>query len=244
MKNLKKGFLILLLSFFLISLVSSCGEIQQKDVPIRLTFPSNESSMNITVEYANRSGYWVDNQPMTQSGKSFYYDFLNTSDLGTYKYFACDNTGSCDYQCSFKVNYSGKEITIGEAVLYLVFILFFTLLFIALLILIGKLPSKNGKDSDGMVIKIYKVRYWRMALIGLTYPFGILIFNLILSLGMHFDSLGNFYGTISGIFPILLYLILPWVICIVGWVVIAMIKDLNLKNSFDFKMRSRRKWQR
>lgn len=106
---MKKIMITLFLSVMFISLITACGEPIKQGEPVRLIFPSNATSLNITVEFVNQSGYWIDNQAMTKSGYSFYYDFYNTTDLGLLKYFACDDVGDCDYSCSKEITPSGKS---------------------------------------------------------------------------------------------------------------------------------------
>ena len=63
---MKKILLTFILGIFLISFISACGESVVVREPVRLIFQSNETQLNITVEYVNQSGFWVDNSIMVR----------------------------------------------------------------------------------------------------------------------------------------------------------------------------------
>ncbi len=190
---MRKILLTIILGIFLISFISACGEAVKAGDPTRLIFQSNETQLNITVEYVNQSGFWVDNSPMVQSGKTFFIDFNETDEVGLLRYFACDDIGNCDYTCDKEITPTGKLLTeanskllIGSFIILIVTTIFFLVF---------------GIFTQNRPFKIFFVSLSALLMVG-TLGFSVSVFQQM------FGTLGNIVETYGRVFILLTTLII------------------------------------
>ncbi len=165
---MKKILLILILSMFLISLVSaedvSIGTVKQGDT-IQLTqLCSNCTYVNITqVQFPNKSFAFQEQFWMNKSGENYNYTWSNTNTVGDYIYTTCGdyNTINTCQNVHFEVTYSGLNFGIGQAIIYI--ILFAMLLFTFFITLFGinQLPKYNQQDDEGRILSVTYLKYLR-----------------------------------------------------------------------------------
>ena len=101
-----------------------------------------------------------------------------------------------------------------------------------MLFLIYTLPSKNEKDEyKGFVIRIVKLKYLRMVLIGIIYPCIIIILNLLNGIAINFVNLNIFAGTIGFLFLTMLRLAWIYTFIIMLWIGYNVLRDTHLKKA-------------
>lgn len=97
---------------------------------------------------------------------SWYYDFCNTSYVGTYTIVAQGDNGDLNdigfYQ--FVITPNGEQISTGQSVAYIIF--FFVLISLMLVVpfIINKLPAMNTRDEEGKIIQVNYLKYLRSSL--------------------------------------------------------------------------------
>ena len=228
---------------FLISLVSASNFIFKKGDSIDLSLPAYDryktpldsaSNCEITIKYPN-SSIMIASQSMTyeNSDKQFHYDIDSkyTSILGEYPVETrCTNTvdyGSAIY--SYEITPTGTSLGTGESILYIILTLAFLLLFFLFLYFAIATPYKNETNEKGAVIKITKLKYFKLLFIVLTYLFFILFLNILIGISTNFVSLTIFSGIIGFIFTILINLSYPFGIIILVIAFFEIVRDANIQ---------------
>lgn len=114
---------------------ASLGTFKQNDC-VNIIVPLNASVVTLTNvnNPAPNSSTIISNQAMSGSNNFFNYTFCNTTNMGTYTYGYCDQSGNC-YGNDFIINGSGQNVSqsqiifiiIGIVVLLIVVLFFFIL---------------------------------------------------------------------------------------------------------------------
>lgn len=224
----KNILLTIILGIFILTLVQANLGTYQLDKCVNIKTILNATQVNIsTISYPN-STMIILNQPMDKNSNTFNYTFCSNSVIGTYIYDYNDNNGNV-FVNSYKITPSGKETDISQAILYTVFLFIILLLDLLILYLIIVLPSKDEKDDEGIIVRVIRLKYLRIFLIGIFYPMIIVTLNLVLSLSVNFTTLTTFTNVIGFIFETLLRLAWIWSFIIMLWILIRLIKDTNTK---------------
>lgn len=169
--------LILMLGIFLIGIssaeINELPPVKQGECVITKQVCVSCSYVNTSISFPN-STLAVTNQGMVdQGGGTWTYEFCDTSEKGRY-----DVTGSGDLLgtdtgfnvLSFKVSATGTELTQAKAISYTVILIISILIFISLVFVSIKLPSKNKSDElTGYIIAVSNLKYLKTFLLGLSY---------------------------------------------------------------------------
>ena len=139
----------ILVSILLIGSVSAdLGTFKQNEC-VRIKTILNATAVNIsTISYPN-STIVISNKAMTKVGQTFYYDFCNTSILGTYIYDYFDNSGNV-YVNSFEITGNGNEKPSGVVIVLfaLLIIIIFSMITYVILYSIGHAVSLDFDIRD------------------------------------------------------------------------------------------------
>ncbi len=131
------------------------------------------SYVNISVSYPNSTLAIIKNEMVDQGGGVWSFEFNETSPLGRY-----DVTGSGDLigvdtgfdVLYFEVTSTGKEFNSAKAISYIVILIVSISIFIGILFMAIKLPSKNKSDElTGYIIAVSNLKYLKQTLLGLSY---------------------------------------------------------------------------
>jgi len=120
----------------------------------------------------------VNNQTMTFNETFFNYS-LPTDDNGRYEVFIVSpNNVNTTSTFPYIVNPLGQESTTSRAILQ--FVILIILFFFFILSLIGsiKIPFKNYKNPDGVIIGVNEIKYLKIILIVVTYILLMFIFGI------------------------------------------------------------------
>lgn len=121
----------------------------------------NANNVNLSIYFPN-SSLAVNNQPMTQqAGDLWNYTFISTDTLGDYLFHYCKVDGTGCASDTFTINYSGKNLTLAQAFLYLTLMFFLLFSFVLLIFAINQLPSENEKDEEGKIMSINNLKHLR-----------------------------------------------------------------------------------
>ncbi len=173
--------------------VNSCGEGVPVNQDINLIFQSNSTALNISIEYINQTGFWIKNEPMTKEQNVFNYTFLNNSEIGTLRFFACDGEGTC-YWCSKEVTPSGRLLSTSESIIYVMISLFIFGIFAFFLTLGLKSEWKNEVDDKGNIKEVSKRKYAKLLYLWLSFGFfmwAVQIISLITNSYVELSSARN-----------------------------------------------------
>lgn len=202
--------------------IISCSSYQQNST-VDIKISTNLSSCNLTVQDPTTNNL-ISNVIMQENVGFFNYTInsSSTTQVGEYKYYSDCGSGN------FEITPSGKEISMGEAILYSFFILVFLGILVLLTYFIIVLPGDNIKGPQGE-IGIIKLKYVRIILIAFTYALMIVLLNLITGVATNFLTL-SFVANIFGfLFEMLLRLAWPFIVILFVWIGYLLIKDSNIK---------------
>jgi len=239
----KNLFTILLVSIFLISLVSADTVYQQSRdaeviiVCINAGFCSASAQCNVSVFDPDNVAL-VSGIEATQSADlAFYNVSLNstqTAKLGEYTVAGFCKDGSVTQVVDFSifVTISGTMIE-NPAILYAALLLILFLLDLLIFYFIFLLDSKNPTDPEGIFQGVSIQKYARMVLIGISYGAILLTINLMNAASASMSDLSQFTGIFGGLFSLMLNASWIWTISIVIWMLITVWKDHNLIKWFE-----------
>ena len=204
---MKKILLILIMSMFLISLVSaecSIPTVKQGDT-IQLTQSCTDcpDGVNITkVIFPNNTIEKLGQFEMSVNGSNYNLTFSNTDTLGTYIYYSEGNlTGVVISQsCSFEVTSTGFLLETSESILYIIILLATFLLFLGFLYPAIRLPYSNQIEPDGSIRRIMKAKYLKLISIWFAYGFLMWFLQTLNAISKSFISLGYLSNFITNVF--------------------------------------------
>lgn len=168
----------------------------------------------------------------------------NFSELGLYDYvFQCQDLNLDQggfVSIPFEVTTRKIEIPTAEAMIYILLTSSILLLFLLSIYFTVVIPYSNRINEKGMVIKITKAKYFKLALIMLDYILFVWLLNVLIGVSDNFVSLTMYYGFISFIFEILNNLALPFVVFMFIVMIFEVIKDASLYNNLKKLSRAMR----
>ncbi len=204
--KMKKIILILILSIFLVSLVSaecSLPTVKQGDI-IELTQTcDNCTEVNLTkIMSPNQSIILLGQFPMTANGTNYNFTFSNTNTLGTYFYSVTgiSNSLPLSQSCSFKVTPTGFLLKTSESLLYIIILIATFLLFLGFLYPAINLPYSNKVEPDGSIRRIMKAKYFKLLAIWFAYGFLMWFLQTLNAISKSFISLDYLSNFITNIF--------------------------------------------
>jgi hypothetical protein len=208
----KKGlFLIMLLCLFLTSVNAQDTFARDQDIDFKYycfdCVPA--TTCNVTVLYPNYS-LMVDNVPLASQGS--YHNYTISSSLnnvnGKHTVFgACDNSGTMvEIDQDFYVTESGYTLTTGQALLYIAWIMFVSVLFYVLLMSVFVSPKQPQGEFSINWYKQYRIGAVAMSYVLLLFLFGGL--RSIFASYLYFDNASQVFYTayiilLSGVIPLL-----------------------------------------
>jgi len=236
---MKKFLALLIISLFLITLVSAGSEViltGKKGETIILPQECNSCTFVkiSSIQYPNMSKTYL-NEDMTKNESGFYYSFNQTDSLGVYNYCGYgDVSGTNTTYCyDFTVTYLGKQLTTDKAIVYFIFLILFVLIFIGTFIGIGFLPNKNSQDEEGRILSINYLKYFRNVLYLFEWMMFIAIIYMFSNLGFAFLEEELFSQTLFMLFQICFaitpIIIIVWFI----WIIVSMFHDKEFQQMLN-----------
>ncbi|KKN12728.1 hypothetical protein LCGC14_1013640 [marine sediment metagenome] len=208
---MKKLLFILVMSMFLVSLVSAeiqflPGATKRLDPINLLQTCENCTFMNLTQVIATSPNSIYVLQPgqfsMTKNDQNYNYTFLNTSLTGTYIYSTCgdlDGVLECG-SVRFIVNNTGVILTGPEIVIYFVMIIFFFMISIFFLYWGFTFPFNNEVNEDGTITQISKKKYLKLLSLMFFFGFFLWTISMLSFVSNSFVSLETFSSIITNFY--------------------------------------------
>ncbi|KKK71178.1 hypothetical protein LCGC14_2916540, partial [marine sediment metagenome] len=190
---MKKILLTLILGIFLLSFASS--QIQSlgtfklnADINLIQTC-DNCTFNNITSVLYPNSSVAISNVEMTKDGTFYNHTFSNANITGSY---IVNGFGDLDgintvWNYDFKVNNTGTEQSISDAILYIISFVGLIIVFFLSLYFAISLPYRNIPNDDGQIISVSSLKYLKLMMILISYA----LFNWVLNLLMALSELLN-----------------------------------------------------
>ena len=227
MKN-KNILLIMVIGLFLVSFASAY-EPHKQNTDLYYSFTSNNATQCNVTTANTPNGTITINQITTKSGQTFssFIGAGNFTILGTYIFNIVCTDGSQFETGDFgrEITYIGKDLAIGESILYIGFLTLMILLFVINFVAIGYLPARNERDEEGRIMSISYLKYFRNVLALVGYFLFIAIFYMSSNLAFAFLQEELFAKTLFMIFRVS-FLLAPVVIVVwVIWIFASMFHD-------------------
>jgi hypothetical protein len=189
----------------------------------------NNDTVMCHLDLANYSGNIITHGDMIYNIDghwSYFIDGGNFSYIGYYPYgVSCIDESGGVLSGIFEVTYLGKELSVGESILYIGFLTLMILLFIVNFVAIGYLPARNERDEEGRIMSISYLKYFRNVLALVGYFLFIAIFYMSSNLAFAFLQEELFAKTLFMIFRVS-FLLVPVVIVVwVIWIFASMFHD-------------------
>ncbi len=231
----REGLLIFAFAFILLSITGiSAGSLgifeQDSTISLHQTC-DNCTFVNLTsVKLPNGTILNID-ALMTKINFDYNYSFSSTDLDGDYKYNTCGNPDGiivCE-NIDFIVNKLGEEFTTGKALTYILLTIFVFVLFVFVLWLNIIIPFHNVKNSKGNVIMITKSKYWKIALINVTFGLFNWFLNLLVNISDKLISgFSAYYNMLSFVSEVSIKMAWPVFIVTLVWFFYNWIVDTNL----------------
>lgn len=169
--------ILLLLGIFILSFASAeinnFAPVKQGDCKLITQVCASCSYVNVSVFFPNSSIIITNQGMIDQGGGTWTYEFCNTSDKGRYDVIGSGDLLGTDTGFDvlyFDVSSIGTELTQAKAVSYIIILIISILIFLGLLFIGIKLPSKNKSDElTGYIIAVSNLKYVKTFIFGLSY---------------------------------------------------------------------------
>jgi len=225
---------------FVVTMVNadSIGEFQLdvQDVTIYQTC-NNCTSCNFTRVMGPNNQTILSNVQAVQDGT--YYSYLidkeNFTTVGKYTYtYDCGNaaekkTGAID----FEITYTGGELTTQMTILYILSIGILVFVFIIILLLITKLPSRDATDDNDVILQISNLKHLRPVLYGVSWGIILALMFIVSNITIAYlpsFMIGNLFWAFYTIMFWITMLMLPlWFI----WIFVGIFRDKEFKRMIE-----------
>jgi len=182
---------------------------------------SGEHILNQTVPHELFSLVGVTNEWAVEVGGA------NFTKIGSYNYIIqCNSTVLGGYtEFGFEVTPSGKEFSIGTAIIYSTLLFIFILIIVGLVFVIGSLPKSNESDEEGKLISISWLKYLRGSLWFVEYILVVAVFYIISNLSYAFLSEELFANVFFTLYRVLFILAPVIMIIWISWIFVKIFQD-------------------
>jgi hypothetical protein len=190
---------------------------------------SNCTYINMSV--SNVDGVVLSNVNMTPNGSGVWYWKYTPTSMGRYDVTGVGDIDGVDtsFATYFMVTPNGEEVSVGQSMLYVVFIFIVFLVICLLFYFVLVIPGGNERDENGNFVGIIKMKYLRVFFIAFIYGLIIVLLNLLNGLAVNFVTLTMFAGVIGNLFQIMIRVSWVFTIILVLWLLYMMVHDSNLK---------------
>lgn len=200
---------------------------------------SDSASCNITIiDPENKeviSNLTMTNQMMFRLYFNFTLNETHTRKNGEYSriVYCCDNNECGISTANFNINVGGKELTTGEGLVYVIFLI--ASIFIFLLCLWGALiiPFKNQRDEEGRVVSVNDLKYLKIVCIVLSYILLMWIFGILRSITSSFAILDGASKLFYYLFWIMFSFVWPAIVLSLLFTLIVFLESKKLKKAID-----------
>lgn len=186
--------------------------------------------INISIKAPNQT-FIISNQPLTLSDEVFQFVLLPSQipELGTYNVEGFSNLDFPLKAC-FVVTNIPVDVTEGESSIYLILALASFFMFILCLWGAIVVPFKNKRNEFAQIIKVERLKYFKIALVFLAYLFFTWFVNLMVSMSNNLVELTQWGGFFVMMFQFMIAMAWPMFVMMFIYMSILAIKDLKLND--------------
>jgi len=232
--------MILLVSPISLAQLTFLGTFEQDQEISLIQLCANCTFNNITSVISSNSTELITNVVMTRDGTNYNYTLLsnNTNGLGSYNVngFGDPNGVNEVWAYTFDVTKNGTVLKTSESLIFILLTLAIFIFFLLSFYFALATPYSNEVSSQGMVIKVTKLKYVKLFFIMLSYILFISFLNSLIGMADNFVSLTLFVGFIGFLFQILNNLAWPFGIFIIILSFFEVIRDANLQGNIKLLM--------
>lgn len=213
MDKINKLFIICLVFLVITPFVSSASIlIEPFTYPVGRTINLSVSCEDIICDAGDinitiiRDGYLeLDDQVTIKKNGYAYYPFLTNT---TGDYLVYFTTAEDNYGTGFSVTTRGDSLTEGEAIIYIIILLFAIFILISLIYGGLKIPWQHLKDVNGITIGVNSKKIWKITCWTGAYFVGLWVIAMIKSLSNAYLYI-DFAGIFDWIYWVLLSFAIP-----------------------------------
>lgn len=204
---------------------------------------SSSASCNISIINPN-STYITNSSQMTNQDNgefNFTLGFDEVTKSGLYKWnmYCCDSDKCASGFGDFDITKTGTRLNSSITSVYAISLILLIFLFIANLVLIHVLPSRDTHDENGAILEISNLKHLRTVLYavgwGLVLSMLFVIGNMTL-MYLPDDMLGNLF---MNFFLALGWLTLPMIVLLFIYIFVKMFKEKEIKNLIERGVRTK-----
>ena len=234
-----KFLLLLVLIVTTINLVgaSNIGTFQLNQVVEIYQTCNNCTYCNFTRVMGPSNQTLVTNITAFQDGTYFYYNVEspNFTRNGFYTYcYDCGNGVEKETGCiNFDITYVGGELTQEMAMVYSIAFAVLIFLFLLVLGVISKLPSRDTTDDEGLILKVSDLKHLRPILWGVEWVLILSMLFIVSNLTLAYlpqELFGNFFFVI---YQVMFWMTIPLLFVWVIWFFRKIINDKEIKQMIE-----------
>jgi hypothetical protein len=207
-------FMMILLALPLIQ-AESIGVFKQNSCVLIFNTCTDCTYMNISSVINPDSLKVIEEVTMTKTGTFYNYSFCNTSILGPYNVNGHGDESGTDtvWAYDFTITPLGTDLSTGESIIYLIFSIASSGVFLLCLYYAVKIPWKHQRDEQGFIIGINDLRYLKLFLICISYIILMFIAGMLRGITAYYIPEIGVYGFFEVMYMIMLALIYPIIVC-------------------------------
>jgi hypothetical protein len=170
---------------------------------------------------------------MTKQGTDYNYTFCNTTWLGQY---IVNGYGDVDgvitiWAYDFQVTASGNILDTAESIIYIIFLV--GLSFVFLLFLYGSIviPYRNNRGNDGKIVSINDVKYFKVVCIVFSYLSLMALFGVMRQISANYLFLNGVYKIFQWMYWFMLSFTFPTMVVSVILALVLFFQDKKIKKA-------------
>lgn len=224
------------------SIASASIEVYPEDKSIDLQYictlnnqiPSASAIFNISIYYPNGTAM-IENVGTTPLGSGSFTYTTSFSEQGIYKVkmFCSDGTYSYSDEGSYKINYTGEEISNEQTYVYILALIFLVAVIFGTGFIINILPSADSMDVIGNIIQVSWLKYLRPVLWVFIWGLSLSIVFILSNLGIAYLSnpmIGNLFFVI---YQIMFYITIIAVPIYFIWIFVKIAQDKEMQRMIN-----------
>lgn len=225
--------LAIIINLVLVSGIESLGTFQKDKCVELLQTCSNCTYVNISSLTYPNSSLTLRNVAMSKTGTQYNYTFCTPTLAGQY---IVNGFGDADgvttiFAYDFIVTYTGTEYTTSQAILHLVFIIASIAVFVLCLYGAIKVPYRNPRNPDGIIIGVNQLKYLKIIFIVFSYILLVFIVGLLRGITYNYIAEIGVYRLFNWIYWIMLSFMYPIIVFTLILLLINFLVDKKLNKA-------------
>ncbi len=201
---------------------------------------SSTTDCNITISYEN-STIMIDNANLTNLQNGFFSITLGTNETTPTGIFSgrancVDGERNATTTFNYKVTTTGTDISIAEAILYVLAILLMSVVLFFTIMGSINIPFRNPKSDDGRVIDLNKLKYLKVFFIVISYLLLMFIFGTARSITANFLDYDNASAFFNFAYWFMLSFLYPTIVVSLIVTVVVFLTDRKWRKAMQRRL--------